>query len=156
MALEIERKFLVTGDEWRKTDGVVMRQGYLSTHPERTVRVRIEGEKATIAVKGITRGATRSEYEYDIPPGEADELLRLCESPLIEKVRRSLEHGGFVWDVDEFLGDNQGLVVAEVELDREDRLFAKPPWVGEEVTHDPRFYNANLVANPFTKWQNPG
>ena len=154
MALEIERKFLVTGDEWRKAEGTVLRQGYLSTHPERTVRVRIDGDKATIAVKGITRGATRSEYEYDIPPEEAVELLRLCEPPLIEKVRRRLEHDGLVWEVDEFLGDNQGLVVAEVELDREDRPLTKPPWVGEEVTHDPRFYNANLVANPFTKWHN--
>ena len=154
MALEIERKFLVTGDEWRNAEGVVMRQGYLSTHPERTVRVRVEGDRATLAVKGITRGATRSEYEYDIPPEEADELLRLCEPPLIEKVRRTLEHDGLLWDVDEFFGENQGLVVAEVELDREDRPFTKPPWVGEEVTHDPRFYNANLVANPFTKWQN--
>ena len=155
MALEIERKFLVTGDEWRKAEGTVLRQGYLSTHPERTVRVRIEGDRATLAVKGITRGATRSEYEYDIPPEDADELLALCEPPLIEKVRRRREHDGLVWEVDEFLGDNQGLVVAEVELDREDRPFTKPPWVGEEVTHDPRFYNANLVANPFTKWQNP-
>ncbi len=155
MALEIERKFLVTGYEWRKAEGTVLRQGYLSTHPERTVRVRIEGDKATLDVKGITRGATRSEYEYEIPPEDAAELLRLCEPPLIEKVRRRLEHGGLVWEVDEFLGENQGLVVAEVELDREDRPFTKPPWVGEEVTHDPRFYNANLVANPFTKWQNP-
>ena len=155
MALEIERKFLVTGDEWRKADGVVLRQGYLSTHPERTVRVRIEGERATLSVKGFTRGATRSEYEYDIPPEEAGELLRLCEPPLIEKLRRRLEYNGLIWEVDEFLGDNQGLVVAELELEREDRPFTKPPWVGEEVTHDPRFYNANLVANPFTKWQNP-
>lgn len=155
MALEIERKFLVTGYEWRKAEGTVLRQGYLSTHPESTVRVRIEGARATLDVKGITRGATRSEYEYDIPTEDAAELLRLCEPPLIEKVRRRLEHGGLVWEVDEFLGDNQGLVVAEVELDREDRPFTKPPWVGEEVTHDSRFYNANLVANPFTKWQNP-
>ncbi len=156
MALEIERKFLVTGDEWRKADGTVLRQGYLSTHPERTVRVRIEGDKATLSIKGITCGATRSEYEYDIPLEEADELLRLCEPPLIEKVRRRLDHDGLVWEVDEFLGDNLGLVVAEVELDHEDHPFTKPPWAGEEVTHDLRFYNANLVANPFTKWQNPG
>ena len=155
MALEIERKFLVTGDEWRNAEGVVLRQGYLSTHPERTVRVRIEGDKAKLTIKGITRGATRAEYEYDIPPEDAAELLRLCEPPLIEKVRRRLEHHGLVWEVDEFLGDNQGLVVAEVELDREDRPLTKPSWVGEEVTHDPRYYNANLVANPFTKWHNP-
>ncbi len=155
MALEIERKFLVTGDEWRNAEGVVLRQGYLSTHPERTVRVRTEGDKAKLTIKGITRGATRAEYEYDIPPEDAAELLRLCEPPLIEKVRRRLEHDGLVWEVDEFLGDNQGLVIAEVELDREDRSLTKPPWVGEEVTHDPRYYNASLVANPFTKWHNP-
>ena len=155
MALEIERKFLVTGDEWRKAEGTVLRQGYLSTHPERTVRVRVEGDKGTLDVKGITRGATRSEYEYDIPTEDAAELLRLCEPPLIEKVRRRLEHDGLVWEVDEFFGENQGLVVAEVELEHEDRPFTKPVWVGEEVTNDPRFYNANLVANPFTKWQNP-
>ena len=153
MALEIERKFLVTGDEWRNAEGVVLRQGYLSTHPERTVRVRIEGDKAKLTIKGITRGATRAEYEYDIPPEDAAELLRLCEPPLIEKVRRRLEHHGLVWEVDEFLGNNQGLVIAEVELDREDRPLTKPSWVGEEVTHDPRFYNASLVANPFTKWK---
>ena len=153
MALEIERKFLVTGDGWRASEGVVLRQGYLSTQPERTVRVRIEGDNAALTIKGLTRGATRSEYEYEIPLRKPT-LLRLCEPPLIEKVRRRLEHDGLIWEVDEFLGDNQGLVVAEVELDREDRPFTKPPWVGEEVTHDPRFYNANLVANPFTKWQN--
>lgn len=153
MALEVERKFLVIGDEWRKAEGTVQRQGYLSTQPERTVRVRIEGDKATLTIKGLTRGATRSEYEYDIPTEDAAELLRLCEPPLIEKVRRRLEHDGLIWEVDEFLGDNQGLVVAEIELDREDREFTKPPWVGEEVTHDPRFYSANLVENPFTKWQ---
>ena len=116
MALEVERKFLVTGDEWRKAEGTVQRQGYLSTQPERTVRVRIEGDKATLTIKGLTRGATRSEYEYDIPPEEAAELLRLCEPPLIEKVRRRLEHDGLVWEVDEFLGDNQGLVVARTRV----------------------------------------
>lgn len=156
MALEVERKFLVTGDEWRSAEGVLLRQGYLSTHPERTVRVRVEGGKATLTVKGVTRGAVRAEYEYGIPPGEADELLRLCQPPLIEKVRRRLPHQGLVWEVDEFLGDNQGLVIAEVELDREDRPLTKPPWVGEEVTRDPRFFNANLVANPFTRWHNSG
>jgi adenylate cyclase len=154
MALEVERKFLVIGDEWRSGEGVVLRQGYLSTHPERTVRVRIEGDKATLTIKGITRGAARAEYEYNIPPEDAAELLRLCELPLIEKMRRRLEHNRLVWEVDEFLGDNQGLVIAEVELDREDRPLAKPAWVGEEVTHDRRFFNANLVANPFSSWHN--
>lgn len=155
MALEVERKFLVTGDQWRRAEGVLLRQGYLSTRPERTVRVRVEGAKATLTVKGVNRGAARTEFEYEIPLEDADELLRLCERPLIEKVRRRVEHEGLVWEVDEFLGGNRGLVVAEVELDREDRPLTKPSWVGEEVTRDPRFYNANLVANPFAKWHNP-
>ena len=148
MALEIERKFLVTGDEWRNAEGVVLRQGYLSTQPERTVRVRTEGDKAKLTIKGITRGATRAEYEYDIPPEDAAELLRLCEPPLIEKVRRRLEHDGLVWEVDEFLGDNQGLVIAEVELDREDRPLTKPPWVGKRSPTTP-------ASTTPTLWQIP-
>jgi len=153
MALEVERKFLVKGSEWRHVEGVVFRQGYLSTEKERTVRVRVAGDRATLTVKGINRGAVRTEFEYDIPLEDARELLLLCEQPLIEKIRRRIEHGGLIWEVDEFSGENEGLVVAEVELDREDRPLAKPPWVGEEVTHDPRYYNANLIANPFRKWQ---
>lgn len=155
MALEVERKFLVTGDQWRRAEGVLLRQGYLSTRPERTVRVRVEGAKAALTVKGVNRGAARAEFEYAIPLEDADELLRLCEQPIVEKVRRRVEHDGLVWEVDEFLGGNRGLVVAEVEIDREDRPLTKPSWVGEEVTRDPRFYNANLVANPFAKWHNP-
>jgi len=153
MALEIERKFLVSGDEWRKAEGIVFRQGFLSTQKERTVRVRVGDNSAQLTVKGITRGAVRSEYEYDIPLADAGELLLLCEQPLIEKIRRRIEYGGLIWEVDEFLGENEGLVVAEVELDREDQPLAKPAWVGDEVTHDPRYYNANLIAHPFKRWQ---
>ena len=153
MALEIERKFLVRGNEWRSVDGLVFRQGYLSTVKERTVRVRIDGDNAKLTVKGINRGAVRKEFEYDIPLEDAEELMTLCEQPLIEKVRRRIEREGLIWEVDEFLGENEGLVIAEVELEREDQLFTRPAWVGEEVTHDPRFYNVNLVSHPFSKWK---
>ena len=153
MALEIERKFLVNSDEWRKAEGVVFRQGYLSTHKERTVRVRVVDSHAKLTVKGINRGAVRAEFEYDIPLEDAKELLSLCEQPLIEKIRRRIEYEGLVWEVDEFFGENEGLVVAEVELDREDQRLAKPEWVGEEVTDDPRYYNANLISSPFKRWR---
>jgi adenylate cyclase len=153
MALEIERKFLVRDDEWRDVEGLVFRQGYLSTIKERTVRVRIDGNDAKLTVKGINRGAVRKEFEYDIPLEDAEELLTLCEQPLIEKVRRRIEHEGLIWEVDEFLGENAGLVIAEVELEREDQPLTKPAWIGEEVTDDPRFYNVNLVHHPFNKWK---
>jgi adenylate cyclase len=153
MALEIERKFLVAGDAWRNVEGVVFRQGFLNTHKERTVRVRVGDNRAKLTVKGINRGAVRTEYEYDIPVADARELLLLCEQPIIEKIRRRIPHEGLVWEVDEFLGENEGLIVAEVELDREDQPFAKPAWAGAEVTHDPRYYNANLIRHPFSKWK---
>ncbi len=154
MAQEIERKFLVKTDSWHKPeDGVRYRQGYLSTVKERTVRVRTAGEKGYITVKGITVGASRSEYEYEIPPADANEMLdRLCERPLIEKTRYRVAHGGLVWEVDEFEGENAGLITAEVELKREDQAVSIPDWVGQEVTRDPRYFNANLVAHPFSKW----
>lgn len=153
MAVEIERKFLVRGDEWRDIEGLVFRQGYLNTARERTVRVRVEGQNAKLTVKGINRGAVRKEFEYDIPLEDAEELLSLCEQPLIEKVRRRIEYGGLVWEVDEFFGENEGLVLAEVELEAERQAMNKPAWIAEEVTHDPRFYNTNLVNHPFREWK---
>ncbi|MGD2112415.1 MAG: CYTH domain-containing protein [Gammaproteobacteria bacterium] len=154
MAEEIERKFLVTSRDWRSGDPTEYRQGYLSLDKERTVRVRIAGDQAYLTIKGITRGATRREYEYPIPPDDARELLaELCRQPLIEKRRYRLEHAGLTWEIDEFFGDNDGLVVAEVELEHEDQPFERPPWLGEEVTDDPRFYNANLVDNPYCNWK---
>lgn len=153
MAEEIERKFLVDGEGWRSGQGTLYRQGYLSTEKERTVRVRITGDSAALTVKGITRGATRAEFEYPIPVADAAQMLdTLCRRPLIEKRRHVLEHGGLTWEVDEFLGDNAGLVVAEVELTREDQAIERPPWLGEEVTGDPRYYNANLVDHPYSEW----
>jgi CYTH domain-containing protein len=153
MAKEIERKFLLKTDTWRLEKGTKYRQGYLNTAKERTVRVRTIDDKGYLTIKGINVGATRLEFEYEIPVQEADQLLdELCEKPLIEKNRHKIEHGGLVWEVDEFFGENEGLIVAEVELQSEDQFFEKPAWVGEEVTDDPRYFNANLIAHPFTKW----
>ena len=153
MAVEIERKFLVVGAQWRATPGVVYRQGYLCREPNRTVRVRIAGDKSYLAVKGESTGMSRLECEYEIPRDDAERLLELCDRPLIEKLRRVVDYAGTRWEIDEFLGDNAGLVVAEVELDREDQAFALPPWIGNEVTGDPRYINANLTANPFSLWR---
>ena len=153
MALEIERKFLVKDDTWRSEKGTLYRQGYLNSAKERTVRVRIIDDKGYLTVKGISRGAVRAEYEYEIPVAEAEAMLDdLCEKPLIEKMRCKIESKGFVWEVDEFFGENQGLLVAEVELESEDQTFVKPEWVGEEVTGDTKYFNANLIHHPYSKW----
>jgi CYTH domain-containing protein len=116
------------------------------------VRVRTIEDKAYLTIKGIAIGAARLEFEYEIPRQDADALLDICEKPLIEKNRYKIAHGGFVWEVDEFFGENQGLIVAEIELQSEDQYFPKPDWVGPEVTTDPRYFNANLIKNPYTKW----
>ncbi len=154
MAKEIERKFLVKGESWRGLDsGKRYRQGYLSTSKERTVRVRTAGDKGFITVKGINTGATRAEYEYEIPFPDAVEMLdQLCERPLIEKTRYRISFGGLTWEVDEFEGANKGLITAEVELKDENQAVSIPDWIGQEVTNDPRYYNANLVAHPFSAW----
>jgi len=154
MATEIERKFLVVGEEWRQmASGRRYRQGYLSTDPSRAVRVRTVGDQGFLTIKGATRGATRREYEYAIPVQEAEAMLDgLCLRPLIEKVRYTIVFQGRVWEVDEFLGENAGLVIAEVELESEGQAVALPAWIGKEVTDDPRYYNASLVHAPFTRW----
>ena len=153
MALEIERKFLVKEGTWRNEKGTKYRQGYLSSIKERTVRVRIIDKNGYLTIKGISRGAVRVEYEYEIPNAEAVAMLNdLCEKPLIEKRRYKIEFKGLVWEVDEFFGENQGLIVAEVELESEDQAFTKPEWVGEEVTSDPKYFNANLIHHPYSKW----
>ena len=154
MPKEIEKKFLVKGDDWRgKAVGKRYRQGYLSTVKERTVRVRTVDAKGFITVKGQSVGASRSEYEYEIPVTDANEMLdRLCERPLIEKTRYRIPGAGVVWEVDEFGGENRGLIVAEVELEREDQQVSLPEWIDREVTDDPRYYNANLVAHPYARW----
>lgn len=153
MAKEIERKFLVTGEEWRKAEGRLYRQGYLSIEKERTVRVRTDEERGWLTIKGITTGATRDEYEYEIPLADAESMLQtLCLQPLIEKRRYRIDADGLTWEVDEFLGANAGLVVAEVELESEDQAFDMPPWIGAEVTGERRYYNATLVEKPFSQW----
>lgn len=154
MGVEIERKFLVLGDVWKNlAKPVLLRQGYLSSAAGRVVRVRIEGDAAVLTIKGRTSGATRGEWEYPIPLEDAAAFLdELCEKPIIEKYRYRIPYRGFTWEVDEFLGDNAGLVVAEIELESEAQAFDRPDWVGEEVTQDARYYNANLIRNPYRNW----
>ncbi|MDB5959927.1 MAG: hypothetical protein JWP59_1221 [Massilia sp.] len=153
MGVEIERKFLLAGDGWRSLGvAVSMRQGYLSSDKARVVRVRIEGEQAYITIKGKSAGATRGEWEYPVPVADAEELLLLCEQPLVEKVRRRIDFQGHTWEVDEFFGVNAGLIVAEIELSSEGEAFDKPEWIGAEVTDDARYYNSSLVKRPFSSW----
>ena len=154
MAVEIERKFLLLGDGWRGlAPGKHYRQGYLSTVAARSVRVRVIEDRGYLTIKGATVSVTRAEYEYVIPVEDAHAMLdNLCERPLIEKTRYRIDYQGMVWEVDEFEGENEGLLLAEVELSSEDQVIALPDWVGEEVTGDPRFYNSNLIANPYSKW----
>lgn len=154
MATEIERKFLLKSDDWRAgARGEPFRQGYLSSHKDRTVRVRIAGETATLTIKGPPSGITRAEFEYPIPLADAAVMLdQLCEHPLIDKVRYVVEYAGTQWEIDEFMGENAGLVVAEVELEREDQAFVTPPWLGAEVTGDPRYQNSNLARAPYSTW----
>ncbi len=154
MGTETERKFLTRSLSWKQgAVGMAYRQGYLCREEARTVRVRIAGDKAYLTIKGQTQGMTRLEYEYPLPLADAQELLeQLCLRPLIEKTRYRTCYRGRVWEVDEFAGENQGLVVAEVELESPDQPLELPDWVGEEVTHDPRYLNANLVEHPFSRW----
>lgn len=152
MPVEIERRFLVVGDAWRQGGGVRICQGYLNRDPKRTVRVRLAGNEAALTVKGLTCGATRGEYEYALPVQDAKELLKLCDGPVIEKVRYRVPYAGLTWEVDEFLGDNRGLVLAEVELAKEDQPFERPAWLGQEVTPDYRYCNSNLSAHPYCNW----
>ncbi len=152
--IEIERKFLVRDDSWRPlAAGVICRQGYLSSARERTVRVRAIGGEGYLTVKGIACGAARLEYEYEIPCEDACAMLaQLCEKPLIEKIRYRVPVAGSVWEIDEFLGANRGLVVAEIELESEGQAVEPPPWAGEEVTGDPRYFNSSLGRHPFSEW----
>lgn len=155
MAKEIERKFLVKGDAWRSlAEGVSYRQGYLNSQKERTVRIRTVGEKAYLTVKGPTRGVTRTEFEYEIPYEDCLAMLEeLAEKPIIEKKRYRIPAGSYVWEVDEFFGVNEGLILAEIELPSEDAVFEKPDWISEEVSGDPRYFNSSLVANPYSVWK---
>jgi len=154
MGIEIERKFLLKNDVWRDlAEGVYYRQGYLNSTRERTVRVRIINEKGFLTIKGVADGATRLEFEYEIPKDECNIMLDdLAEKPVIEKNRYKVDYKGLSWEIDEFFGENRGLIVAELELESEDQKFQIPEWIGEEVTGDPRYFNSNLIHHPYTKW----
>jgi adenylate cyclase len=158
MALEIERKFLLRSDAWRAQarNRMLMRQGYLSSGSRCSIRVRIAGEQAWLNMKAKRSGMTRLEYEYSIPGREASEILaELCDGPLVEKYRHEVAVGPHRWEIDEFLGDNAGLIVAEIELQSEAESFERPDWLGDEVTPDERYYNFNLAKHPFRLWLEP-
>ena len=154
MAKEIERKFLVRGDGWRGArEAVECRQGYLCRGPEVAVRVRVMAGVGTITIKAAATGLTRDEFEYGIPLADAEYMLdSLCAGRIVEKVRHYVEYEGLTWEVDEFLGENEGLVVAEVELESESQSVALPPWVGLEVSSDPRYLNSELCVKPYRDW----
>jgi adenylate cyclase len=156
MAIEIERKFLVKGDSWRSLGtGTIYRQGYIATVNGATVRVRIAGETAYITIKDKSQGFSRQEFEYSIPIADAEMMLdTLCDRPLIEKIRYRINLGNLLWEVDEFLGENQGLILAEVELTNEEQPIELPDWIDREVTGDRRYYNSNLAKTPYKKWKN--
>lgn len=153
MAIEIERKFLVTSDAWRgEATPHAITQGYLAREPHRTVRVRLRDEEAWMTVKGPTTGISREEVEFALDPGIARELLALCLDGLIEKTRHELWHGGMLWEIDEFHGSNAGLIVAEVELPDAAYAIERPSWLGAEVSHDLRFSNSQLARRPWSAW----
>jgi adenylate cyclase len=152
MSIEIERKFLVIGENWKQGTGIAYCQGYLNPDKERTVRVRVAGEKAFLTIKGLSKGITRTEFEYEIPLDDAEQLLKLCSGPLIQKHRYNIQYQGNTWEVDEFSGENTGLVLAEIELQHEDQTFEKPSWLGKEVSDDPRYFNSNLALKPYLQW----
>jgi len=146
MPVEIERKFLVQNNTWQECvdAGVLYRQGYLLVSPEKTIRVRIVSQTAFLTIKGKSTGITRAEFEYEIPYSHATELLALCEGRIIEKQRYRFLYNGQLWEIDRFLGKNKGLVLAEVELESEDQKIELPPWIGEEVSTNPAYYNSTL------------
>lgn len=155
MGIEIERKFLIRDDRWRQQveRSTRMRQGYLTSDARCSVRVRVAGSQGFLNIKSGTLGIQRSEYEYAIPLTEAEEILdTLCEKPLLEKTRHFVHHGQHVWEIDEFAGENTGLIVAEVELRHPDEPLACPDWLGEDVSHDIRYYNSQLVRYPYKTW----
>ena len=153
MATEIERKFLVRGNDWRQGRPLRISQGYLNRDKARSVRIRIAESRAYLTIKGPSQGASRAEYEYEIPRHDAEELMALCEGRPLEKNRYTVPHAGVTWEVDEFLGVNAGLVIAEIELAHEEQAFQRPAWVSTEVTHDPRYFNSSLIADPYSAWR---
>ncbi len=155
MGTEIERKFLLKNHTWRGlAEGTSYRQGYLNTDKGRTVRVRTLDEKGYLTIKGPAVAGVRKEFEYEIPHEDAEEMLKeLAVSPIVEKKRHKIPFAGFVWEVDELSGSNRGLILAEIELEHPAQSFELPPWIGQEVTDDSRFYNSNLARNPFINWR---
>lgn len=155
MGKEIERKFLVAGDAWRAEvcSTRCLRQGYVAIDGQTNVRVRSDGQRAWLTVKGAGEGITRPEFESEIPAGEAEGLLELCQGRIVEKTRHLVPAGGHTWEVDEFGGANAGLIIVEIELQAEGESFVRPAWLGEEVTGDVRYLNANLAVHPYSRWQ---
>jgi len=159
MAVEIERKFLISNDAWRQFSdaGNRMQQGYFAgpteTQPSASIRVRIDNDHAYLNIKSYELSISRQEYEYEIDRGDAKTMLKtLCEKPLIEKVRYKIVAGEHTWEIDVFEGDNEGLIVAEIELTHENQHFTKPSWIGDEVSDDPRYYNVSLIKHPYKEW----
>ncbi len=155
MAIEIEHKFLLANNNWREhiTHSVKYRQGYLSSQATSSIRVRISDDHAWLNIKSATIGTHRHEYEYEIPLQDANEIINdLCRKPIIEKTRHFVIHDGNTWEIDEFDGDNRGLIIAEIELSEIGKTFSKPSWLGDEVTHDLRYYNNNLAIYPYSEW----
>lgn len=155
MAIEIEHKFLLANDDWRRDikKSVLYKQGYLSSEPTSSIRVRIADTNAWLNLKSATIGTQRLEFEYEIPVSDAEEIINaLCKKPIIEKIRHFVPNDHFLWEIDEFAGENEGLIVAEIELPKPGQAFPKPAWLGEEVTHELRYYNNNLAKNPYKLW----
>ncbi|MCX7085622.1 MAG: CYTH domain-containing protein [Methylococcales bacterium] len=155
MAIEIEHKFLLKDESWREKvkKAIIFKQGYLSSIPTTSIRVRISDEQAWLNIKSATIGNKRMEFEYEIPLTDANQIIELlCKKPIIEKTRHYVEHENKTWEIDEFHGENQGLIVAEIELDSETQPFTIPEWIGQEVTQDIRYYNNNLAVNPYNSW----
>lgn len=153
MGIEIERKFLVKGETWRSLgQGVAFTQGYLAGSDQAIVRVRIAGDAAYLTVKGKVQNLTRQEFEYEIPVVEAQAILRLCHPRIVEKTRYKIYLQNLTWEVDEFVGANQGLVIAEVELTSPDQPISLPEWIAQEVSDDPRYFNSYLAQHPYTTW----
>ena len=154
MGVEIEKKFLLKNEDWKTqcTKGVKIKQGYLNSHTERTVRVRLSDGKGKITIKGKTENITRKEFEYQIPYKEALSLIQLCETPIIEKTRFKIKQENLTWEIDQFGGENIGLIIAEVELESENQILTLPSWVGQEVSQDSKYYNSSLLTYPYKNW----
>jgi len=154
MGLEIEKKFLIKNDNWKQfvSEEKEITQGYLNANPNRTVRVRITGKQGFLTIKSKSKGSVRSEFEYEIPIEDATELIELCEKPILSKTRFIVKFENHKWEIDVFEKENKGLVVAEIELSKEDEFFLTPDWIGKEVTEETKYYNLQLIENPYSEW----